>query len=390
MTIRVAHVTSIDTSLHILLLNQLKSLQNAGYEVIGISTPGPDVPILEANGIKHIAVPIARSIEPWHDLSALWKLYQLFRQEKFTIVHTHNPKPGLLGQLAARMAKVPIIINTLHGFYFHENMSSMEQQFYIYLERIAASCSHIILSQNKEDMATAIARGICGPDKITYLGNGINLCQFNPDKISLTEIQAQKQRLAIPPDAKVVGFVGRLAARRKGFLDFLQAASRVAQQIPNVRFLIVGAADTGKADAVEPDAAVASGIADKCFFLGHRPNAELPAYYRMMDALVLPSLFEGVPRTVMEAMAMRVPAVVTNVKGNREVVEHGKNGLLVPYGNVAALTEAIVDLLRNPQLARNMGETGYQLAVKHFDEQHVFSRVRNTYAALLQSKGILV
>ena len=124
----------------------------------------------------------------------------------------------------------------------------------------------------------------------------------------------------IPPDAPVVGFVGRLAARRKGFVDFLAAAKEIAAQLPQARFLIVGATDTGKPDAVEPSAAADYGIADRCVFLGHRANAELPLLYKRMDVLVLPSLFEGVPRVVMEAAAMGTPCVVTDVKGNREAV----------------------------------------------------------------------
>src|SRR5687768_17737680 len=111
---KIAHVTTIDVSLRYLLLNQMSSIRDAGYEVVGISSPGPYVGTLEAAGIRHIPVNMSRNLTPWADLRSLWQLYRVMKRERFTIVHTHNPKPGLLGQLAARMAGVPIVVNTLH------------------------------------------------------------------------------------------------------------------------------------------------------------------------------------------------------------------------------------------------------------------------------------
>jgi uncharacterized membrane protein len=131
MTLRVAHITTVDQSLRYLLLNQMRSIAQAGYEVTGISAPGSDVPVIESMGIRHIAVPLTRRLSPLADLRALVQLYRIFRREQFTIVHTHTPKPGLLGQLAARMAGAPVVVNTVHGFYFHEHMPRLWREFYI-------------------------------------------------------------------------------------------------------------------------------------------------------------------------------------------------------------------------------------------------------------------
>ncbi|MEO7317600.1 MAG: glycosyltransferase family 4 protein [Chthoniobacteraceae bacterium] len=376
---KIAHVTTVDMSLLGLLLNQLRSLRDEGYEVAGISSPGNDVPAIEAARIRHIAVPISRNLTPLADLLSLWRLYRAMRRERFTIVHTHTPKAGLLGQLAARLAGVPVVVNTVHGFYFHEHMSARARWFYITMEKIAARCSHLILSQNAEDIQTALDEGICKAGKIKLLGNGIDLTQFDPS-IARGEIPG------IPPGAPVVGFVGRLAARRKGFLDFLAAAKEIASQFPEVRFLIVGNADAGKPDAVEPSAAVDYGIADRCVFLGNRPNAELPPLYKRMSVLVLPSLFEGVPRVVMEASAMGIPCVVSNVKGNREAVTHERNGLLVPFGDVPALTSSIVRILTEPATAQRMSVEARRIAGEHFDERLVFAKVKVEYARLLREK----
>lgn len=388
--IRVAHVATIDLSLRYLLLNQLQDLQQAGYQVFGISSPGPDVPVIEAAGIRHIPVPMTRSVTPLADLVSLWRLYRVMRREHFTIVHTHTPKPGLLGQLAARMAGVPIIVNTLHGVYFHDNMHPVWRQFYIALEKIAAHCSDVILSQNRDDIQMVVQEGICPEEKVKYLGNGIDLGRFDPERFSDLDVAMCRDELGISENALVVGFVGRLAARRKGFLDFLAAGQLVARQRPDARFLIIGGSDPGKADAVDPSIADRYGIADRCLFLGQRPNEELPILYKLMHVLVLPSLFEGVPRVVMEASAMGIPVVVTDVRGNREVVEAGRNGLLVSLDDVTALAEAIVELLTDREKARRLGRGGRHMALERFDERLVFERVKAEYGRLLEEKGLPV
>jgi glycosyltransferase involved in cell wall biosynthesis len=385
--VKIAHIATVDISLRYLLLNQLQSIRSAGYEVVGISSPGSDVPAIEAAGIRHVAVPISRNLTPLADLVSLWRLCRTMRRERFTIIHTHTPKAGLLGQLAARLAGVPIVVNTVHGFYFHEHMRPAARRFYIAMEKVAAWCSHLILSQNAEDIRTALREGICKQDKIKLLGNGIDLTQFDPDAISVEDELRCRQQLGIAPDAPVVGFVGRLAARRKGFLDFLAAARDIAAQLPQVRFLIAGDADRGKPDAVEPSAAADYGIADRCVFVGVRDNEELPLFYKLMNVLVLPSIFEGVPRVVMEASAMGTPSVVTDVKGNREAVERGCNGLLVPLSDVQSLTAAILRILDEPETAQHMSSEARRIAAERFDERIVFEKIKSEYARLLQAEG---
>ncbi len=387
--LKIAHITTVDMSLRFLLLNQLKSLQEAGYEVVGISAPGPDVAALEAAGIRHIPVSMTRNLTPFADLRSLWQLYRVMCQERFAIVHTHTPKPGLLGQLAARLAGVPIVVNTLHGFYFHDHMRRLARRFYITLEKIAAACSDRILSQNQEDIATARHESICGAQKIEHLGNGIDLSVFDPDRFDSDATKRLRQELHLPLGAKVVGFVGRLAAKRKGFLDFLGAGATLVKRGADVYFLIAGGSDPGKPDAVQPEAAKEFGIWDRCRFLGLLDNAALPPFYALMDVVVLPSLFEGIPRVLMEAAAMGIPVVASNVKGNRETVMDGETGRLVPFADVPALTDAIAGLLGDPARARRMGQAGRRLAQERFDERRVFDQVKRTYVELLARKGLL-
>lgn len=381
--IRVGHVTTIDMSLRYLLLNQLRSLQAAGYEVAGISSPGTDIAALEAASIRHVAIPFTRRFTPLADLLSLRRLYRVLRRDTFTIVHAHNPKPALLAQLAARMAGVPIVVRTLHGFYFHQHMHPAWRRFYILMEKVAACCSDVILSQNKEDIRTAINLGICPPHKIKHLGNGIDTRRFSRARLNETILSQTRRELRLRPGGPVVGFVGRLVAE-KGIPELLQAARAVLERIPDAHFLIVGPIDREKPDALTPAVVRDYGVAHACTFSGMRHD--MPELYALMDVFVLPSHREGFPRSPMEASAMQVPSVVTDIRGCRETVEHGRNGLLVPLGDVPALAEAIITLLTDKTKRRRMGCAGRRIAEERFDERLVFQKVKAEYARLLREK----
>lgn len=382
---KVAHITTVDHSIQGLLLNQLRSLKAAGFDVYSISAPGTDVPEIEAAGIKHIAVPMTRNFSPLADLSALFALYQVMRRERFTIVHTHTPKPGLLGQLAARMAGVPIIVNTLHGFYFHDRMSAFWRRFYITTEKIAARCSHLILSQNSEDIQTARRESIGQAVQFKFLGNGIDVRRFDRSQIAEETLMRMRAEFGITPQNQVVGFVGRLV-KEKGILELMAAAQTILRRKPNTKFLFVGPVDDDKADAFRPETAHDYGIADACIFTGRRHD--MPELYALMDVFALPSHREGFPRSAMEASAMSVPCVVTDVRGCREAVSHQQNGLLVSLGDVTALAKAILSVLKTSTLARQMGATGRAMALERFDEEIVFSTVKQEYARLLTARGL--
>jgi len=374
-------------SVRYLLLNQLRSLGEAGYDVTAISATGPNVSFVRDAGIRHVVVPMTRNFTPVADLVSLRRLYQVMRRERFTIVHTHTPKPGLLGQIAAKLARVPVVINTIHGFYFHDGMPAHWRRFYIVMERVAARCSDSILSQNSEDIETAIREKICFRTQIQYLGNGIDIERFDRTRIDPQRLADIRRELGLPPAAPVVGFVGRLVTE-KGINEFLQAAEIILRERPDARFLLVGPIDHAKRDAVSADLAQRYGVADACVFTGMRND--MPELYALMDIFVLPSHREGFPRSPMEASSMGVPCVVTDVRGCREAVEHERNGLLVPLRDVSTLASSIRALLNEPGRARRLGAAGRHMALDRFDERLVFEKVKAEYVRLLSQKGLSV
>lgn len=384
---KIAHITTVDLSLRYLLLNQLRSLQAAGYEVIGISAPGPDVPVVEAAGIRHVPVPLTRSVTPLTDLKALAQLVRLLRRERPTIVHGHTPKAELLGQVAARLAGIPIVVDTFRGIYYRPQMHPLWRKLFITMSRVAATCADVVLSQSREAMQMAIEEGICPPDKIKWLGNGIDVQRFDRRRLDPARSAALRQELGLPFDAPVIGFVGRLV-KEKGIVELLQAMQTIVQQRPTVRLLLVGPIDSHKPDALTPAVARQVGLAEHCIFTGLRND--MPELYALMDLFAMPSHRESFPRSPMEASAMGLPCIVTDISGCRETVEHQQNGLLVPLGDVEALAGAASTLLARPELAGQMGARGRQMAEERFDERLVFQRVKAEYARLLRAKGLPV
>ena len=220
----------------------MKSLAESGYEVIGISSLGPYQKEIEKAGIRHIHVQISRRFTPVKDLFTLISLYKTIKAEKISIVHTHFAKPGLLGQLAARAAGVPVIVNTIHGFYFTDNTKWLKKKFYILMEKIAARCSSLIFSVNQEDIQTAINEDICSADKIKLIGTGgigIDLTRYAPRLLTDEWRRMKCKELGLAGDGPVVGFVGRVV-KEKGIIDLIKAAQIIISEIPAVEFLIVG------------------------------------------------------------------------------------------------------------------------------------------------------
>ena len=375
---RLVHVTTTDMSLALLLGPQLRAFADAGFEVSTASAPGPYVEQLREWGIEHVPLRHAtRALAPQRDIRALAELRAAFRTLRPDIVHTHNPKPGVYGRLAARAAGVPVVVNTVHGLYAQPGDSWKKRAFVYGLERLAARCSQAELVQNPEDLETLASIGV-PRHKLRLLGNGVDLHRFVPAADEATR-QAVRAELGAGPGDVVVGAVGRLVWE-KGYRELFQAAQLVRRRLPQALFVVAGPADPDKADLVG-EADLARAKATGVRFLGLRHDVE--RLYTGMDIYVLASHREGFPRSAMEAAAAGLPLVATDIRGCREVVTPGLNGRLTLLGDVEALAEAIGELVVDADLRRTLGQASRKKAEAEFDQQRVIDTTLETYDRLL-------
>jgi glycosyltransferase involved in cell wall biosynthesis len=382
LPIRVAHIAASDMTLSTLLINQLERYREAGFDVAGISARGPHVPDLDAAGVKFFEVPLTRTFGVLDDLRAFIALVKLLRRERFDIIHTHTPKGGLLGQWAGLFARIPVRVHTIHGLYFPGFMRPEQRWIYVWLERIALAFSHYNFSQNPEDVPVAIEEHIVRADRLEQVGNGIAMTRFDPAQFSAEDRRRIRAELGLEPHHVVIGMVGRLVAE-KGYLEAFAAARMLATRVPDARFLFIGGLED-KPDAISANALVEHGIADSAQLLGHRRDVE--RLYAAMDIFMLPSHREGFPRSVMEAAAMGLPCVVTDIRGCRQAVDHEVTGLIVPPRDPDALAVALERLARSPADRERMGRAGRAKALREFDEIRVIDAVIRAYRRLTSSK----
>jgi glycosyltransferase involved in cell wall biosynthesis len=380
---RLVHLTTTDMSLDWLLGPQLRAFRSAGYDVVGISAPGPHVAHLEATGIHHVPLAHAtRSMSLGDDVAALFELRGLLQRLQPDIVHTHNPKPGVYGRLAARSVGVPVIVNTVHGLYALPDDPLPKRAVVYGLERLAATCSHMELIQNPEDIDTLRRLGI-PDDQLRLLGNGVDLQRFDPAGPD-DDRQRLRREWGVGADDVLVGAVGRLVIE-KGYRELLTAAAAVGGRHPSVRFVVVGPAEPAKADALDASE-IAAAERDGVIFTGQRDDVD--AIYRALDLYVLASYREGFPRSAMEAAAMALPMVATDIRGCRQVVDDGHTGLLVPARDAEALANAIERLATDADLRGKMAEAARAKAEAEFDQQTVIDITLDVYSRELSRAGI--
>ncbi len=379
---RVAHLTTVDLSLRFLVRPQLLAVVEAGGEAVGVSAPGPWVEELERDGIRHIALTAStRGMSPIDDLRVALQLWRVLRREQFTVLHTHNPKPGLYGRVLGRLAGVPLVANTLHGLYATEKDRFLKRAVVYTLEAAAARFSDVELYQNPEDLEFSRRHRILPRGKGLLLGNGVDLARFDPMRVDEGTRVRLRAEFRADDDRIVVGMVGRLVIE-KGYLELFKAAAALDNRYMVV---VVGPDDPEKSDAI-PQGTVAKAEKNGVLFLGMRTDME--DLYKAMDLFVIPSHREGFPRAAMEAAAMGLPVVATDIRGCRQVVDNGVNGLLVPVKNPNALRQAIERIGEDDDLRELMGVASRRIAVDRFDERQVVKIVMESYRDGLMSKGL--
>jgi glycosyltransferase involved in cell wall biosynthesis len=375
----VLHLATIDSTVRHLLLPQLLFLKKAGYTVAAAGSPGPGAEIVEASGIPFIPVRIDRALVSLHHPFSVLRLVRLLRAHEVQVLHVHTPIAAALGRVAARLAGTPLVLYTAHGFYFHEYLPRRYRGPLILIERMLGRLTHHLLTQSAEDYETALRSGISKPQQTTILGNGVDVDLFLR---SAERRETVRRELGLSSEP-VVAFTGRFV-HEKGLRELLQAMARVRKIHPDIRLLIIGASLPTDRDAAESDLVVQVkqlGLGDAMIATGF--TERVPDFLSAADLFVLPSYREGMPRSILEAMAAGKAVVATDIRGCREEVVDGVTGYLVPRRDADRLAAAIRKLLEDPALRARMGSAGQRRAKERFDEKLVFERLLAVYRRYL-------
>ncbi|MDP3882996.1 MAG: glycosyltransferase family 4 protein [Candidatus Staskawiczbacteria bacterium] len=384
--IKICHVVSVEITIRFILFNILNFLKKEGYDVSVVCSPGNWIESIEKKGFKLKTIRFKRKVfSPFSDLLALVRLFFYFKKEKFDIVHTHTLKPEFYGQIAAKLAGVPIIVNTIHGFDFGDQTPALKKKFFIFLQKIAARCSDIVFAVSNLVAKTAVKEKICRPEQVRYWGGGVDVERFDPKRFSENFIAQKKKELGIDPSGMVVGIVARLV-EEKGYFELFSAFRDVLKRFPNAVLVVIGQEEPEKKDAIRSDTAKDYKIQNNTLFLGERTDVD--EIYPLMDVFVLPTHREGIGASILEASAMEKPVIASNTGGCPEAVDDKKTGILVPVKNVEKLSQAIIYLLNNPFYARELGQAGREKIIKSFDERLIFDRIKKEYERLILKKNI--
>ena len=381
---RIAHIAPTDRIAYLLLRGRLSLLQEAGFEVTVICGDMGYGEKLWESGLQVLHIPFAREIDLWTDLRCVRSLLATLRRERFDIVHSHNPKGGLLGPVIARLARTPVVAHTVHGFLFNENSRGVHHLLAHGAERWTAMwCDHLLF-QSVEDYSYARSCHLKREDKLHLVGNGIDPGFFDPESQAASRNET-RQALGIEPDHIVVGTVGRFV-EEKGYLEFFKMAAHIARKQDKVRFLVAGSAEQEQSDALDPKALItAHGIDDRCLLV--EPPIITREIYACMDIFVLASYREGISRSLLEAAAMALPLVVSDIRGCREVVEAGRNGLLFPLKEVDSLVAAVESLIDDNPGRRRMGQAARRRVTENYTEEATSRRVAASYEKMLAATG---
>lgn len=374
---RVVHVSTIGPTATHLLRPQCEFLKDLGYEVIFVFSPdATSRQTLTAAGFGVQEIFIPRKIDP-ADALAVCRLGSYLRRLKPDIVHTHTSKAGIVGRTAARLAGVPLVIHTIHGFPFIEGQNRFRYRAYATIERWAGRLTDVLLSQSLEDVRTAQHLKIRARHGYPiYIGNGVDIRRFDPSRFASAK-DAIRLELGVR-HSPVVTIIARQTVE-KGYTDLVRALARISDM--SWTALFVGP-DEGASDLIR-ELLTECGISDRILMLGER--ADIERILAITDVYVLPSYREGVPRSVIEAQSMGVPAVVTNIRGCREVVIDGETGYLVPMKDPDSLAGALRRLLSDEKQRAAMGVAARKRMEREFDERVVFQRIAAAYETLLSS-----
>lgn len=380
--IRILRTSTVPGSIETFCNGLLKELQTTeGYEVVVVSSPGEAMEtIARREGVRCVAVPMQRHIAPLQDLKSLWGLIKVFRREKPDIVHSITPKAGLLSMMAAWVCRVPVRLHTFTGLVF-PTAKGIKRKILMFTDRLTCFCATHIVPEGEGVRSDLIKNKITRkPIRVLGHGNvrGIDLLHYDP---RLPEVKAEAAKIRKEGIFTFV-FVGRIVGD-KGINELVEAFERLKKEIPAIRMLLVGKYEAD----LDPISPASSRMID-----GDRDieavgqQNDVRPWMAAADALVFPSYREGFPNVVIEAGAMGLPAIVTDINGSREIIQEGINGIIVPPRDADALYAAMKEMVINSALRESMASKARKLVADRYEQSYVRRCLKEYYTQILKGK----
>ena len=376
----IIRASTVPLSLHIFCNGVLKELSER-YEVIGLSSPGELLDeVAKHEGVKTIALPMARHISPWHDIVSLWNLVKVFRKEQPQMVHSMTPKAGLLCMVAGWLARVPVRVHTFTGLVFPSAIG-LKRKILMLTDSLTCRCATHVLSEGEGVKADLMRHNISNKP-IRVLGNGnvrgVDMAHYSrrPEVMKLANGLRDDNRFTFV-------FVGRVV-RDKGINELCEAFVRLHEEHPQTRLWMVGPWE----DDVDPISETARRTIEACNDIqtvGFIEGDELLAYYASADCYVFPSYREGFPNTVLEAGAMGLTCIVTDINGSREIIEEGKNGTIIPTKDVDALYESMKRMVEDTDWRTKLSGNARQMVESRYEQGYVRQCLYEFYQEILGS-----
>lgn len=384
MKTKIIRTSTVAMSLNLLLKGQLSFLSNH-YDVIAVS--GYDNDLEEVKNREKVAIQnikMERKITPFQDLISLYKLYKFFKREKPTIVHSITPKAGLLSMMAAKYAGVPIRLHTFTGLIF-PSKKGLFQKLLIMMDKVLCwHATHIFPEGNGVKQDLEKYKITSKPLKIIANGNvnGIDVDYFNVENVTIEEKQKLKNELNILSEDFVFIFVGRLVGD-KGINELVAAFNRLDN--PRVKLLLVGPLES-ELDPLHPQTLALIQQHPNILSVGFQKDVR--PYFAISHALAFPSYREGFPNVVMQAGAMELPCIVSNINGCNEIVVEGENGLIVPTKDEEALYQAMCRLINEEGLYNKMKSKARNMITSRYEQKVVWEALLEEYRKLLKEKRL--
>jgi len=374
---KICIITTVDSSLYVLFPDFFPLLIEKGFGVVGICAEGPWVEKIRNQGIKVIIVPMTRGFTPWQDLKCLWKLYRIFKSERFDLIHYSTPKAALLAAIAGRFAHCPVLLYTLRGLGYTA-FGGLKRLVGKFCEKIACRYADHIIIISTSLMQEAVKENLVAADAVEVLGagssKGVDLDRFQLNETRLANAQKIKQSLGIGNDDLIIGYAGRLT-KEKGIVELVNAFTLLRKTHPNLHLLLMG--HTDQRNPLSQETLELLHKSEYIHVITFQDN--IPDYLAAMDILVLPSYREGFGNTLIEASAMQVPVVATDIPGCRDAVVNGKTGLLVKPQDITSLAKALNELIEERAKRIALGKNGEKWVRKNFDRDLVWAKLIELY-----------